>query len=151
MMNAPSTDRTYTISARLPLPYAEAVEEVRRALADQGFGILTEIDLAATLKAKLDRDIPPQVILGACRPGLAYEALQADPSLAALLPCNVVVRQLDAGTLVEAFDPLVMLTFSTSPVIGEVVADARHRLRIAVESLESASDAAGAELGGDVR
>ncbi len=87
----------YTLSRTLALPYDDAVAATREALADQGFGILTEIDLAATMKAKLDVDLPPQVILGACRPALAYEAIQVDPSIAAVLPCNVVVRSIDEG------------------------------------------------------
>ena len=82
----------YTISTTLDLGYDEAVEAVRTALGDQGFGILTEIDLKATMKEKLDVDIEPQVILGACRPPLAYEAIQAEPAIATVLPCNVVVR-----------------------------------------------------------
>jgi uncharacterized protein (DUF302 family) len=100
---------------------------------------LTEIDLAETMKAKLGKDLPRQVILGACRPSLAYDALQADPSVAALLPCNVVVRELDATTsLVEAFDPEAMLSFSRNQAIGQVAADARNRLQAAVESLHTA-------------
>lgn len=99
----------FTLTATLPLAYDEAVARVRVALADAGFGVLTEIDLRATVKAKLDVDVAPQVILGACRPQLAHQALQANPSVAALLPCNVVVRSLDEGhSVVEAFDPDVM-------------------------------------------
>ena len=79
---------TYTLSATLAQPYDAAVAATREALADQGFGILTEIDLAATMKAKLDVDLPPQVILGACRPPLAYEAISVDPSIAAVLPSD---------------------------------------------------------------
>ena len=106
----------YTLSTTVALPYDEAVDATRAALADQGFGILTEIDLAATMKAKLDVDLPPQVILGACRPPLAYEAIQVDPSIAAVLPCNVVVRSVDDGTtVVEAFDPDVMMGLSDQP------------------------------------
>ena len=87
----------YTLSTTLALPYDDAVAATREALADQGFGILTEIDLAPRMKAKLDVDLPPQVILGACRPPLAYEAIQVDPSIAAVLPCNVVVRLAGRG------------------------------------------------------
>lgn len=135
-MSAPTPSASYTISTTLPMSYPEAVEAVRTALADQGFGVLTEIDLAATMKAKLDKDLAPQVILGACRPPLAYEALQADPSVAALLPCNVVVRELGAATaLVEAFDPEAMLSFSVSPTMERVAADAKQRLQAAVEAL----------------
>ena len=101
---------TYTLSTTVDRPYAETVEAVRAALSEQGFGVLSEIDLAATLKAKLDVDVAPQVILGACRPPLAYQALQADPSVATMLPCNVVVRALDDTTsVVEAFDPDAMV------------------------------------------
>lgn len=145
-MSQQSPEQAYTISTRLPLPYAEAVSAVRAALADQGFGVLTEVDLAATMKAKLDKDLPPQVILGACRPPLAYQALQADPSVAALLPCNVVVRQLDPATsLVEAFDPQAMLSFSTDSAIGEVAADAKQRLQAALQSLQAAHAPAASE------
>ena len=101
---------TFTLSTTLSQPYDEAVNLTRQALAEQGFGILTEIDLRATLKTKLDVDVAPQVILGACRPALAYEALSVEPSIAAVLPCNVVVRALnDQTTLVEAFDPDAMM------------------------------------------
>jgi uncharacterized protein (DUF302 family) len=126
----------YTLSARLSLGYDDALAAVRDALGEQGFGVLTEIDLAATMKAKLDVDIAPQVILGVCRPALAYRALEADPSVAAMLPCNVVVRAVDENTSkVEAFDPDAMLAFSTGAAIAEVAADARQRLRSALDQL----------------
>ena len=126
----------YTLSRTLALPYDDAVAATREALADQGFGILTEIDLAATMKAKLDVDLPPQVILGACRPALAHEAIQVDPSIAAVLPCNVVVRSLDGDTtIVEAFDPAVMMGMSDQPALGRVAADARQRITAALAAL----------------
>lgn len=127
---------TYTLAVQVDRPYAEAVEATRAALADQGFGILSEIDLAATMKAKLDVDLPPQVILGACRPPLAYEAIQVDPSIAAVLPCNVVVRSLDdATTLVEAFDPDAMVGLAGADVLESVAADAKQRLTAALAAL----------------
>ncbi len=130
---------SYTIGTTLSRPYDESVEAVRAALAEQGFGVLTEIDLAATLKAKLDVEVAPQVILGACRPQLAHEALQADPSVAALLPCNVVVRALDDGvTRVEAFDPAVMMSLSDGDggaSLRDVADDARARLVAALDAL----------------
>ena len=127
---------TYTITTTLARPYDEAVSAVREALTKQGFGILTEIDLKATLKAKIDADIAPYVILGACRPPLAYEAVQADPSIGALLPCNVVVRaQDDQHTIVEAVDPDVMMSMADSDALGEVAADAKKRLVAALDSL----------------
>src|SRR6478735_4763554 len=118
---------SYTLSATVALPYDDAVAATRAALADQGFGVLTEIDIAATLKAKLDVDMPREVILGACRPRLAYAALQADPSVAAMLPYNVVVRSLDDDScLVEAFNPTAMTQLV--PGLEQVAAEAGLRL-----------------------
>ena len=129
---------SYTMSTTLARPYAESVEAVRAALTEQGFGVLTEIDLKATLKAKIDAEIAPYVILGACRPPLAHKAVLADPSVGALLPCNVVVRaQDDTTTLVEALDPDVMMSVADTPELKEVAADARQRLSAALESLSS--------------
>ena len=129
---------TYTISTTVARPYHETVAAVREALGEQGFGVLTEIDLKAALKEKIDADIAPYVILGACRPPLAYQAVQADASIGALLPCNVVVRSLDdAHTLVEALDPDVMMSVADSEVLNEVAADAKKRLSAALDSLSS--------------
>ena len=126
----------YTLTASVAQPFDEAVDATRAALADQGFGVLTEIDLRATLKAKLDVDVAPQVILGACRPPLAYEAIRAEPSIAAVLPCNVVVRSIDDGTtLVEAFDPDAMTGLADSPALRVVAEDAKQRLTAALASL----------------
>lgn len=119
----------YTLATTVERPYDETVEAVRVALGAQGFGILTEIDLKATLAAKLDVDVPPQVILGACRPPLAYRALHVEPSIAAVLPCNVVIRSVDEGTtVVEAFDPEVMMGLADAPQLHRVARDAKDRL-----------------------
>jgi uncharacterized protein (DUF302 family) len=128
---------TYTMSTTVARPYDETVEAVREALAEQGFGILTEIDIKATLKKKLDVDVAPQIILGACRPPLAYQALQADPSIGALLPCNVVVRAQDATTtLVEAVDPDAMMSFSDQrEALTDVACDAKERLQKALAAV----------------
>jgi len=128
----------YTIRITTKRPYDDAVAAVRAQLAEQGFGVLTEIDLKATLKAKLDVDLEPQVILGACRPALAHQALQADPSIAALLPCNVVVRAEGDTTVVEAFDPAVMTSFVAEPGddLRAVAQEARARLVAALAALE---------------
>lgn len=126
----------YTLSVTIARPYAEVVDATRSALADQGFGILTEIDLAATMKAKLDVDLPPQVILGACRPPLAYEAIQVDPSIATVLPCNVVVRSVgEATTVVEAFDPDAMMELADNGALDSVAADAKQRLVAALAAV----------------
>ena len=127
---------SYALSATVRRPFAEALDATRSALSEQGFGILTEIDLAATLKEKLDADIAPQVILGACRPPLAHAALEAEPSIGLLLPCNVVVRAVGAdSTLVEAMDPKVMVTLTGNENLADVAADARERLTAALAAL----------------
>ena len=129
----------YALRAEVDQPFADTLDATRAALGEQGFGVLTEIDLQATLKAKLDADIDPQVILGACRPPLAYAAVQAEPSIGLLLPCNVVVRALgDSRTLVEAMDPEVMVTLTGNEDLSAVAADARTRLTAALQSLGSA-------------
>jgi len=126
---------TYTISTTVTGTYDATVAATREALAEQGFGILTEIDLKATLKKKLDVDVAPQVILGACRPQLAHQALDIDPSIAAVLPCNVVVRSVDeVTTVVEAFDPDAM-TGLAGDAFCDVAADARQRLNAALNAL----------------
>lgn len=129
---------SYTVGVTVPLDYDSTVTATRSALADQGFGVLTEVDIRATLKTKLDVDVPPQVILGACRPELAHRALAAEPSVAALLPCNVVVRALDQQTTrVEAFDPAVMISMAGGAASGlaDVAADARQRLQATLTDL----------------
>ena len=126
----------YTISTTVAASYDDTVAAVRAALIEQGFGVLTEIDLRATLKAKLDVDVAPQVILGACRPPLAHQAILAEPSIAALLPCNVVVRALDdTSTCVEAVDPDAMMSLSDSEAVRAVATDAKARLTAALASL----------------
>ena len=135
----------FTLATTLDRPYDEAVEAVRTALGVQGFGILTEIDLKATLKAKLDVDVAPQVILGACRPALAYEALTVDPSIAAVLPCNVVVRAVnETTTVVEAFDPDAMMGLADNDALHTVAADAKQRLTAALAALDSLDSTEGA-------
>ena len=127
---------SYAISTTVKQPYDAVVTQVRAALADQGFGVLTEIDLKATMKAKLDADVAPQVILGACRPPLALAALQAEPSIGLLLPCNVVVRAVDeTTTVVEAVDPQMMVSMTDNADLQVVADDASQRLRAALDSL----------------
>ncbi|MGB0101393.1 MAG: DUF302 domain-containing protein [Nocardioides sp.] len=127
---------SYTITTTVNQPYDDTVAAVREALSSQGFGVLSEIDLRAALKEKLDVDVAPQVILGACRPPLAYEAIQAEPSIAAVLPCNVVVRALDDDTtLVEAFDPDAMMGLSDNPALSTIASDAKERLGAAFAAL----------------
>jgi uncharacterized protein (DUF302 family) len=126
----------YALSTTVPQPFAATLAATRDALSEQGFGILTEIDLSATLKEKLDADIAPQVILGACRPPLAHAALEAEPSIGLLLPCNVVVRAVNEdSTIVEAMDPEIMVTLTGNENLADVAADARDRLTAALATL----------------
>ncbi len=125
----------YGMSIRLHQPFTEAVERVRAALSEQGFGVLTEIDVRATLQDKLGETMEDYLILGACNPPLAHRALEADRRIGLLLPCNVVVRSEDGDTLVEALDPQVMVTVSEEPGLEPVAEDAAVRLTAALESL----------------
>jgi uncharacterized protein (DUF302 family) len=126
---------SYGTSVTLHKGFDEVVAAVRTALAEQGFGVLTEIDVQATMKAKLDVDMAPYLILGACNPPLAYRALTIDPSLGLLLPCNVVVRQADNGTTVEATDPVMLVAVSGNPALQPVADEAAEKLAFALAAL----------------
>ena len=130
----------YGMSVTLDAGFADSVERTRTALADQGFGVLTEIDVAATMKAKLGEDMTPYLILGACNPPLAHQALTVDPSLGLLLPCNVVVRTVDENhTLVEAMDPGVMVSATGNAALEPVAEQARDLLTKALADLGGAA------------
>ena len=119
----------------LDLPFAASVEKVRAALQDQGFGVLTEIDVTATLKAKLGEEMEDYLILGACNPPLAHRALEVDRSLGLLLPGNVVLRATDGGTLVEIADPEMMVNLTSNPALEPIAKDARERLTLVLTAL----------------
>ena len=131
------------IETTLDRPLEEVEKEVRALLAGEGFGILTEIDVAETLRAKLGVDRQPLRILGACNPSLAHKALEVDPSLALLLPCNVVLEQAGEGTRVAIVDPVELLGGGASAAPGSsagvelalLAADAGARLRRVVDQL----------------
>ncbi len=126
----------YTLSTTVHRPFAEVLDATREALKEQGFGILTEIDLAETLLTKIGAEIPPQVILGACRPPLAHAATRAEPSIGVFLPCNVVVREGDDDTtVVEAMDPDAMVQVTGNPALADVAADARSRISTALAAV----------------
>jgi len=118
------------------LDFNTAIERITELLKTEGFGILTEIDAQATLKKKLDVDMPPYKILGACNPPFAHQAIQAEPSIGLLLPCNVLVRQDEAGAVhVEIMDPNAILTLVDKPGIGDLAAQVRERLERALSAL----------------
>lgn len=127
----------YGMRARVALPYQQAVERVTAALKDEGFGVLTTIDVQATLKQKLDVDFRRYVILGACNPPLAHRALTAELEIGLLLPCNVIVYEDEsgAGSIVSIIDPAVMLGVGINPMLGPVGEEAATRLRRVLAAL----------------
>lgn len=126
----------YAFGKAVPLAQDEAIARVTQELAKEGFGVLTEIDVAATLKKKLGIDVPPYRILGACNPQFAHRALQAEPEIGALLPCNVVVRT-DAGgrTMVEVMDPAAVLGLVQRDDIAPIATEVRQRLERVLAAL----------------
>ena len=129
---------SYAIIRNVALSFDDADARVRDALKEEGFGVLTEIDVRATLKQKLDVDFPPYRILGACNPPIAHRSLQAEPDVGLLLPCNVVVRQSGTSVVVEALDPEVQLGVAHNPALMELARDARARLTRALDRLPAA-------------
>ncbi len=131
------------IETTVDRPMEQVESDVRRLLAEEGFGVLTEIDVAATLRAKIGVDRPPLRILGACNPTLAHRALEHDPSLSLLLPCNVVLEQVEGGTRVAAVDPVELLGGASqrsgdsagADELAVLAEDAGARLRRVVERL----------------
>ena len=119
----------YGFGKTVDMPFDDAVTHVTQALQNEGFGILTEIDVSATMKKKLDKDMPPYRILGACNPQLAHKAIEAEPSIGLLLPCNVVVRQDAAGIVrVEFMDPNAVLELVGKPEVNQLAQEVRQRL-----------------------
>jgi uncharacterized protein (DUF302 family) len=136
---------TMGLSTKLNTTFEDAVEQTTRALADQGFGVLTRIDVKSTLKQKLGADMEDYLILGACNPTLAHRALDVDRQIGQLLPCNVVVRadpdsQGDA-VLVEAMDPQLMVRVVDQPALQAVADEAAAKLTAAISALGQTADA----------
>ncbi|HEX6233404.1 MAG TPA: DUF302 domain-containing protein [Jiangellaceae bacterium] len=127
------------MTIRLDTPFAETTEKVRAALQEQGFGVLTEIDVQATLRNKLGAEVEDYLILGACNPQLAQQALNVDRQIGLLLPCNVVVRSDGGETVVEALDPQVMVSVAERDELAPVADEATRRLTAALETLASAT------------
>jgi len=127
---------SYGLRANLSMPYERAIEAVTAALKEEGFGVLTEIDVKETLKKKLDADFRRYVILGACNPNLAYQALQTELEIGLLLPCNVIVYEVEEGaTVVSIVDPLSMLGIVEGEALKSVANEANARLTRVIDSL----------------
>lgn len=125
----------YYFSKTLDAPFDEAIEKVTSALKDEGFGILTEIDVKATLKKKLDVDYKPYKILGACNPPFAYKALQSEDKIGTMLPCNVIVIQQDHGVEVAAIDPMASMQAVENSALGGVATEIQGKLKKVINSL----------------
>ncbi len=129
---------SYERSVTVDLPFEQAVERVRDVLADQGFGVLTQIDVQETLRAKRGVEMEPYIILGACNPELAHRALEVDRGIGTLLPCNVVVAGAGARSKVRMFDPLLMAQVTGREEIAPIAAEAEQRLSAALAALPQA-------------
>lgn len=130
---------TIGLTVRVDADFADAVERTRAALQEQGFGVLTEIDVQNTLREKLGEEMEDYLILGACNPSLAHRALGVDRQIGLLLPCNVVVRTEDGKTVVEAMDPEIMVKVTEEPELRPVAEEAAQRLRAALDTLAPAA------------
>lgn len=129
------TSLPYSLATTTRLPFAETIERVRAELSTEGFGVLCDIDVAATLKAKLDVDVEPYTILGACNPALAHRALAAEPELGVFLPCNVIVYERDGVTHVSAVDAARMLSLVGNDALDPIAEEVRDRLARVVDRL----------------
>ncbi len=129
-------NNAYGFGTTLAVPYEEAIPRVKEALKAEGFGVLTEIDVRQTLREKLGVEMEPYLILGACNPPLAHRALEQEPEVGLLLPCNVVVRVQGQGSRVEIADPQAMLGIVGNPHLDALAAEARQRLQRVISSLE---------------
>ena len=126
---------SYFFARTVDMPFDEAVERATAVLQENGFGVLTTIDVSGTLKKKLDVDMPRYVILGACNPGYANQALQAEPHIGVMLPCNVIVRETDAGTEVAAVDPIASMQAIDNQSLGEIALTVQGLLKKVIDEL----------------
>jgi len=129
---------TYYIAATLNLPYEQALQRTEAALKEQGFGVISRIDIQATLKAKIGVDFRPYTILGACNPGLAFEALKLEDKVGTMLPCNVVVQAWsDSETEVAAIDPVASMQAIDNPELHKAAGEVRERLALVIDRLRA--------------
>ena len=125
----------YYFSKTVNLPFNEAINKVTEDLKSQGFGILTEIDVRATLKKKLDVEFPPYMILGACNPPFAFQALRAEEKIGVMLPCNIVVQQKGEVVEVAAVDPAASMQAVDNPVLAEIAGEIQKKLKTVIDNL----------------
>lgn len=136
ILSDPEGTVTYYFAKTVDAPFDEAIARVTAALADKGFGVLTTIDVQATMKKKIDADMPPYTILGACNPQFAWKALQGESKIGTMLPCNVIVRETSSGTVeVAAVDPVASMQAIENPALADIAGEVRATLRQVVESL----------------
>jgi uncharacterized protein (DUF302 family) len=133
-----STTARYTLTSPTDIPFPQAIERVRAELKDEGFGVLCEIDVRATLQDKLGAEMEPYVILGACNPPLAHQALDAEPDLGTLLPCNVVVYEREGKTHISAIDAERMLSIVGNDELAPIAAQVREKLARVLDRTASA-------------
>lgn len=127
---------SYHFSKSIDRPFEQAIEDVTQALQSEGFGVLTTIDVKATLKKKLDVDFPPYTILGACNPKYAYQALQAENKIGTMLPCNVILRQTDDGGVeISAVDPIASMAAIDNPDLAEIALTVQGLLKRVIDKV----------------
>lgn len=126
---------SYYFSKKLDLPFSETVDRTIAALKAHGFGVLTRIDVQSTLKEKIGADFRPYVILGACNPKMAHEALMAEDKIGTMLPCNVVIQEFEGRTEVAAVDPVASMQAIQNESLGAIAEKVRGELKAAVESI----------------
>ncbi len=127
---------SYHFTKTVDMPFDQAIDKVTEALKEKGFGVLTTIDVKATLKKKIDVDFRPYVILGACNPGFAYKALQAEDKIGTMLPCNVLVQQREDGKVeVSAVDPMASMQAIENPALAAIATEVQGLLKSVIEGL----------------
>lgn len=127
---------SYTINRRIEgAGFGDVDSRTRKALADKGFGVLTEIDVKATMKKKIDADMEPYLILGACNPKMAWQAIGMEPRVGAMLPCNVILRQVDGAVEVSAVDPVASMSAIDNPELKKLAGQVRDLLKEAIDSV----------------
>jgi len=129
------TAQKYGYAKTVNCSFADAVERVKNALQEQGFGVQAEIDISGALREKLGVEMPPQIILGACNPQLAYQALQAEPEISLLLPCNVTVRQTGQTVEVAVIDAEKLMEFVGNPELKSLASEAKRKLQAVLEKV----------------